>query len=58
MKVLIWMGCILFIAIVKVAIESSLNVNLGAIPMVALYYGGISLARHLCAKVDERRGKS
>lgn len=51
MKVLIWAGCIIALAIIQTAITKA-GILLGCAPTMILYGAGIWIASVLCKKVD------
>ena len=53
MKVLIWVGCIIVLAVIQTIIRS-MGITLGAIPTVILYGAGCWIASTLCKKYDEK----
>ena len=57
MKVLIWAGCIIALAIIQTAITRA-GILLGGIPTMILYGAGIWIASVLCKKVDENNGSN
>ena len=56
MKILIWFLCILVYAVITVLFMNS-GIILGAIPTVILLGGAMWLAKALCKKWDEQKGK-
>lgn len=56
MKVLIWFLCIFANALITTLLKES-GITLGAIPTMILFGAMLWLARTLCKKWDEHKGK-
>lgn len=56
MKILIWLLCIFANALITTLLKES-GITLGAIPTMILFGAMLWLARTLCKKWDEHKGK-